>query len=149
MVKVISLSSAVACAYTYSISSLPFIQAHLGPSPAYTRLRPRTVIRRAEKFDLVMCARLCAIGRSGRGRGAHRMPERRRRVYSLLPWRARCTRVCCGRRVRACFVASGKLNVLITTAGAIKPLRPYPREVATRGGAPPRSTSAGSPTDTL
>ncbi|KAH9989506.1 hypothetical protein BJV77DRAFT_680473 [Russula vinacea] len=51
-----------------------------------------------------MCARLCAIGRSGRGRGAHRMPERRRRIYSLLPWRARCTRVCCGRR----------------------PLRPYP-----------------------
>ena len=91
----------------------------LAPHQHIPRHRPRTVIRCAEKFDFVMCARLCAIGCSGRGRGAHWMPERRRRIYSLLPCRARCTRVCCGRRVRACFVTSGKLNVLITTAGAI------------------------------
>ena len=118
----------------------------LAPHQHIPRHRPRTVIRCAEKFDFVMCARLCAIGCSGRGRGAHWMPETRRRIYSLLPYRARCTRICCGRRVRACFVAFGKLNVLITTAGAIKPLRPYPREVVTRGGTPPRSTSAGSST---
>ena len=125
-----------------SLSSKPT----LAPHQHILRLRPRFVIRRAEKFDFVMCARLCAIGCSGRGRGAHWMPERRRRIYSLLPRRARCTRVCWGRRVRACFVTSGKLNELITTAGSIKPLCPCPRKVATRGGTPPRSTSSGSST---
>jgi hypothetical protein len=46
------------------------------------RHRPRTGIRRAEKFVLAMCVRLCAIGRD---RGAHWMPETTDALVPAVP----------------------------------------------------------------